>query len=76
MKQETINKLHKLERNRQYWIDFKNYLCRYQNVSVYGEGETRVLINNNIEFGSPFISDIIQLVSKNIHFYDDEILKL
>lgn len=76
MTQETINKLHKLERNRQYWIDFKNALCKYQNVSVHGECETMALINSNIEFGSPFISDIIQLVSKNIHFYDDEILKL
>lgn len=76
MTQEIINKLHKLERNRQYWIDFKDALCKYQNVSVHGECKTKAIINTNIEFGSAFLSDVIQLVGKNIHFYDDEIAKL
>ena len=77
MTQEILDKLHKLEKNRQYWIDFKDALCKYQNVSVFGDYKfMATTINKDVEFGSAFLSDVIQLVGKNINFYDDEIAKL
>lgn len=77
MTQEILDKLHKLEKNRQYWIDFKDALCKYQNVSVFGDYKfMATTINKDVEFGPDFISKVKLLVDNYIDFYDDEIAKL
>ena len=80
MTQETINKLHKYENQRDKWIKFRDELMMHQNISIANTSYTPVSISIIMGRSIEGVNDLLPLVltfaNDKIKYYDAKIKEL